>query len=185
MTIKNALLVSLFLLAAACGGGKPKTQPEPKPEPDPHGEIPCSAEIALACDTESADGCLDGRTLFHVCVPNGETAGPPCEQEIAKVCGEGQIDACLATPQYSTSHLCVHATAKAAPAAGTCPEGQAFYAPGCGSDTNPLTTEGCYAPCETASCGAGFTCKTATYNPCHNSMCDACGGEVKLCMPSS
>src|SRR5688572_28291543 len=146
MTIKHLLLSSLFLVTAACGGSKPKTDPDPKPEPpDTSGAIACSAEIALACDEASADGCLDGRTEFHVCVPNGETAGPPCEQEIAKVCGEGQVDACLATPRYASSHLCVFAPAAKETAGASCPAGEAFFAPGCGSGVPKLPAEGCYA----------------------------------------
>jgi hypothetical protein len=181
----KTILVAVLVLAA-CGGSKPKTEPEPEPDPAPtHGAVPCSAELALACPGEAPDGCLDNRTEFHVCAPAGEAAGPPCEQEIAKVCDAGQIDACVATPRFAANHICVFSPEPAKTADPSCPAGQGFYAPGCGSDNNPLTSEGCYASCETASCGAGFTCKTATYDPCHNSMCDACGGEVKLCLPSS
>lgn len=178
--VTTALIAILF---AACSKSTPAVKPDP--EPKPTGALACEAKIALVCAEGEADGCADGRTLFHACVPAGETAGPPCEQEIAKVCPAGQVDACLATPVLAATHLCV-VTAAAAPVASACPEGQAFFAPGCGSEDTKLDAEGCYASCAAgAACAAGFTCKTVTTDPCHDSMCDACGSESQLCIPSA
>jgi hypothetical protein len=179
--ISTALIAVLF--AAGCSKSKPAVTPDPEPRPA-GGAIACEAELALACAEGEADGCLDARTLFHACVPAGETAGPPCEQEIAKVCPDGQIDACLATPPLASTHLCV--VTAAAPVANACPDGQAFYAPGCGSEQTKLDAAGCYASCAAgAACAAGFTCKAVTTNPCHDSTCDACGAESQLCIPAA
>lgn len=179
----NKILLALtFASLAACGGGQKPRKPEPKPTPT--GALACSVEIALACPADTTDGCGDGRTVFHVCVADGETAGPPCTQEIAKVCGEGQVDACLATPAYAENHVCVYAPAEESHAANSCPSGQSFYAPGC--QGTPLANEGCYAPCpQDASCGDGLACKTVGVDPCHDQTCDACGAEVELCVPAS
>src|SRR5512134_3266096 len=117
MTKLSSTLIAL-LVAAGCGGGGKAGKPPGRPDPAPtHGEIPCSSELALACAEGAADGCVDGKTTFHVCVPTAETAGPACEMEIAKVCGEGQVDACLTTPVLSTQHVCVfpNATKAAGP----------------------------------------------------------------------
>src|SRR5678816_4439471 len=166
--MKTLLALTIASLAACGGGTKTPNKPEPKPTT---GALACSVEISLACAEGSADGCGDGRTAFHVCVADGETAGPPCSQEIAKVCGDDQIDACLATPAYADNHLCVYAPATPETAGNSCPDGASFYAPGC--DGNPLAAEGCYSPCpQDASCGDGMQCKTVSIDPCHNATCD-------------
>lgn len=58
------------------------------------------------------------------------------------------------------------------------------FSPGCGDD--PLAAAGCYVRCPTDSdCGAGFTCRVVSINPCANSLCDACGQQVALCLPAT
>ena len=180
--MKNLASVFLALAIAACSSSaKPPIKPNPDPKP-PAGALSCEAKLVLPCPDGAADGCLDARTQFHVCVATGETAGPSCEQEIAKVCGEGEIDACLTTPAFAANHVCVFAPAPVA-AGPTCAGGQEHFVPGCGS-TVPFA-EGCYAQCGTAACQAGFECKSVTINPCHGQACAACGAEAKLCMPSA
>lgn len=80
---------------------------EPSPPVTTNTGTHCELEVALVCAEGTADGCADGRTLHHVCVPLGEVTGPPCTQEIAKVCPEGQVDACVHDPQLAETHLCV------------------------------------------------------------------------------
>jgi len=178
------LLLSL-LLVAGCGGGpaKPPTRPEPKPQ---HGEIACSAELALACAEDSHDGCGDGQTLFHVCVANGETTGPSCTEEVAKVCGDGQVDACLATPALAANHVCVYPAAEPVSPSASCPEGEGWVTPGCGGEATSAFDAGCYATCSDGqACGAGFTCTDVTIDPCAGEACDACGAGGQICLPAT
>jgi hypothetical protein len=118
----KTIMFVVAVLAAACGGAPAKDQPIGNTEPSGatttttdtpassmSSGIECAKEIALTCDAGTADGCVDGRTQYHVCVADGETVGPTCDKEIAKVCGAGQVDACMATPVYAAGHLCVFA----------------------------------------------------------------------------
>ncbi|MCA9720536.1 MAG: hypothetical protein KC468_38090 [Myxococcales bacterium] len=80
-------------------------------------------------------------------------------------------------------------------AAGTCvqetPEDCAadeFYAArGCDEpfEGTEVVPRGCYRPCEDdpASCPEGTTCVLAFVDPCYMADCDACGGELALCVP--
>jgi hypothetical protein len=120
--MKNILIATSILLAAACGGAqdKDKEQPvanvsSPSTGSEPaagepaatSGGVECAAEILLECGAGFSDGCVGDRTMFHVCVADGEAAGPTCDKEVMKVCPTGQVDACTTTPQYAMSHLCV------------------------------------------------------------------------------
>lgn len=70
------------------------------------------------------------------------------------------------------------------PAPNACPAGQAEYAHGCGGE--PAFATGCYAKCAGgAGCPDGTTCTQVTINPCHGSMCDACGAPAELCLPGT
>jgi hypothetical protein len=73
---------------------------------------PCANKIKISCEAGQQDGCDTGLTTLHVCVPQKEKAGPPCEQEIAKVCDPGFVDACLASPPPATKHVCVKTAPK-------------------------------------------------------------------------
>lgn len=58
------------------------------------------------------------------------------------------------------------------------------FTPGCGDD--PLEAAGCYVRCPPDSdCGAGATCRVVSIDPCANSLCDACGQQVALCLPAA
>ncbi|HSJ99922.1 MAG TPA: hypothetical protein VK932_01730 [Kofleriaceae bacterium] len=100
-----ALALALALLAACGGSAPPASSPPSTGEPPSTGG--CAQEIAIRC-ANGVDGCIDGRTTEHVCVPADATLGPSCELEIAMVCPEGQIDGCLRTPPVSARHVCVY-----------------------------------------------------------------------------
>jgi hypothetical protein len=112
--MKNIIIVIGIVFTAACGGAQDKDkQPaadisEPSdPTATTVGGVECAAELMLTCGQGFSDGCTGDRTAFHVCVADGETAGPTCDKEIMKACATGQVDACTTTPQYSMNHLCV------------------------------------------------------------------------------
>ncbi len=67
--------------------------------------------------------------------------------------------------------------------AGTCAANSAcrWLEPGC---DEPAVSAGCYPAddCTEGSCGDGQTCTTASYDPCWNAACDACGAEALLCL---
>lgn len=111
--LASALVIILGL--AACGGSSDTPVASPgtgtgtgtgtDPDRPPPAEG-CAREIAIRC-MNGVDGCDDGRTIEHVCVPLDAKAGPACELEIALVCPEGQIDGCLRSPPVSRNHVCV------------------------------------------------------------------------------
>jgi hypothetical protein len=81
--MKKTILVVLF--AVACGGkSKPETTSAPPTDPN----------APVSNSDPSAAGAGSGE-------------GTGCEKEIAMVCPDGQIDACLKTPQEGTVHKCV------------------------------------------------------------------------------
>jgi hypothetical protein len=102
-----------LILVAACSGGTKSTPTTPMPPETGSGSPPvaqtngCAKEIAIRCKAPGVDGCTKGLTTEHVCVPDTETAGPPCTQELAKQCPEGQEDACLHQPAVAATHICV------------------------------------------------------------------------------
>ncbi len=106
--MKQLSFVLVLALLACSGGSKPSPSSPPST-----GVVPgapargCAQEIALRCE-HGVDGCVEGKTTEHVCVPPDATPGPPCEQEIAKVCPDGQSDGCLRTPPVSANHICVY-----------------------------------------------------------------------------
>jgi hypothetical protein len=104
-------LLALILVAACSGGTKSSPPPMTPPAGDPPvAQAPtngCSKDIAIRCKAPGVDGCTNGLTTEHVCVAEGETAGPPCSQELAKQCPEGQEDACLRQPAVATTHVCI------------------------------------------------------------------------------
>lgn len=70
------------------------------------------------------------------------------------------------------------------PKPSACPDGQSELAHGCGG--GPAFETGCYAKCTGgAACPEGTTCTQVTINPCHGSMCDACGAPAELCLPGT
>ena len=102
------LALAILLALAACGGSKPATSPGTGPGTGPEPpKTGCAREIAIRC-MNGVDGCDDGRTTEHVCVPVDAKAGPACELELALVCPEGQIDGCLRSPPVSRNHVCVY-----------------------------------------------------------------------------
>ena len=107
---KLAVVVA-FAFAAACGSKAPATSTtssasEPAPTKTASAGVPCTDEIALDCPN-GVDGCVGGKTTVHVCVAADATPANSCTEENALVCPEGQIDACLQTPQSATNHICV------------------------------------------------------------------------------
>lgn len=70
-----------------------------------------------------------------------------------------------------------------------CEAGKTYQMPGCG-DNNDFKA-GCYATCTSdASCGAGEECRKATVIPecaqkTTGTVCDACGTNANLCLPSN
>ncbi|HET7501918.1 MAG TPA: hypothetical protein VFK02_12965 [Kofleriaceae bacterium] len=76
------------------------------PAPAAPADVACATATTLTCDTGQHDGCTDGLTTVHVCVPGDAKAGPPCAQP-APACPSGQIDACLHDPPRSINHVCV------------------------------------------------------------------------------
>ncbi|MBN2529981.1 MAG: hypothetical protein JXR76_26560 [Deltaproteobacteria bacterium] len=75
-------------------------------------------------------------------------------------------------------------TKKACPV--SCKQGEGLFEPGCGgSDYMPKIEEGCFLPCEGASCQEGI-CQQTTINPCVCApgalCCDACGKSQWLCL---
>ncbi len=103
-------LIAFVIIAglAACGSKGANAPANPTLDPAPTGQTStgCAQEISIRC-VSGVDGCMDGRTTAHVCVPSDAQAGPPCEQEIALQCPEGQEDACLRQPAVSDKHICV------------------------------------------------------------------------------
>lgn len=70
-----------------------------------------------------------------------------------------------------------------------CDDGKTFQEPaGCAPDATTPILAGCYASCTTpgAACPGG-TCQNAFVNPCRcesaEGCCDACSGEMLLCVP--
>lgn len=60
-----------------------------------------------------------------------------------------------------------------------------WLVPGCETGgPNALTEAGCYPAedCSADSCGAGQTCQTVSYDPCHNQACDSCAAEGAVCL---
>jgi len=67
--------------------------------------------------------------------------------------------------------------------AGQCPAGQTFFAPGCGE--SPIPEKACYTTCtDDSACTDGQQCQEATYHPCTDSPCRACGSSTKVCLPA-
>jgi hypothetical protein len=71
---------------------------------------------------------------------------------------------------------------------GPCPPDRVWAEPGCGEEPGLLLPEpGCYFPCDgpDSVCETG-SCQPAWINPCvcpeGQDCCDACGGEMWLCM---
>ena len=57
-----------------------------------------------------------------------------------------------------------------------------MFVKGCGD--GPLFATACYAQCKDGACAdPDTTCTKVTIDPCHNSMCDACGRPDELCLP--
>ena len=63
---------------------------------------------------------------------------------------------------------------------GTDPSCQ-WLTPGCSGE--PIVT-GCYPVqgCDVTPCGENLTCVERSYNPCHNKLCDGCGGSYFTCV---
>lgn len=112
--MKKLLFVVVMGALAACASNQKSQQgaiamenPGPRP-PESQGvskpPIPCAQEIAFNCPV-GVDGCIGGKTLYHVCVPQ-ELGG--CATPIALACPEGQIDACLLQPPAANGHICVY-----------------------------------------------------------------------------
>lgn len=70
-----------------------------------------------------------------------------------------------------------------------CQKGE-YFLPGCSDE--PGIVAGCYERCAgaEATCGAGTACTTVTVMPAcaladaENPACEACGEDVRLCLPS-
>jgi hypothetical protein len=106
----GAMRSVLLVLLIGCGGGNaPVAKGGGGDLPPPTGptNVDCRLRIGLRCPDGRVDGCNSGKTLVHICIPEGEQPGPPCSQEIAKQCPSGQTDACLKAPPVATTHLCV------------------------------------------------------------------------------
>jgi hypothetical protein len=108
---RAAAIAIAIAIASACASRGAPLAPAPGAAA-PAAEAPaaaatgCAREIAIRCAT-GVDGCLDGRTIEHVCVADGAMAGPSCAVELALVCPPGQRDGCLTEPPVSRHHLCV------------------------------------------------------------------------------
>ena len=83
--MKKLGTILVLSFAFACGGGKSKPETTTAPPTDPN--------TPVSNTDPSAGGTGSGDT--------------GCEKEIAMVCPDGQIDACLKTPQEGTVHKCV------------------------------------------------------------------------------
>ncbi len=61
-----------------------------------------------------------------------------------------------------------------------------WLVPGCGSGTETVTPEGCYPidDCTANSCDEGEACVTTVHDPCAFSLCNACGAEANVCLPT-
>lgn len=108
------LSMILVVVALGCGGSKsaPSTPAtggggDMSMASGGGGGVECAKEVALQC-AAGKDGCLDGKTLVHVCVADDATGSVPCAQEVALECPQGQVDGCLKTPAVSANHLCVY-----------------------------------------------------------------------------
>lgn len=61
-----------------------------------------------------------------------------------------------------------------------------WLVPGCAEgEAAPPAVEGCYraGDCLQTGCGEWGACDTVTHDPCWNDFCDACGGEINVCVP--
>jgi hypothetical protein len=72
----------------------------------PAADVACASTTTLTCDAGQRDGCADGLTTVHACVPGDAKAGAPCAQP-GPACPAGQVDACRNDPPRSINHVCV------------------------------------------------------------------------------
>ncbi len=134
-------------------------------QPDTIDDYPsfCGYAVETPCGTQTVEAsCVDveGAVVWQFDSP------PTCEAEPEQCQTYDGPGACEADP------------------------GCAWRTPGCagGEGAPSLDTAGCFPieDCATTvdACGAWGTCTLVTHNPCWNSECDACGGEISVCIPN-
>ena len=148
------------------GCNPPPCTPEDPCEPPPEcpvqaptwgepcsGMVSCSYEIDVGCGPQPATATCDGATWS---VQPSISCNPPAPADCPTLPTEEQ---CSAFPNCR------------------------WLVPGCGMPALPQA--GCFeaTDCLDASCLAGETCQEVVINPCHNQLCDACGGLVSVCLP--
>lgn len=151
----------------------------------PPAECPATApEVGTLCNEEP--GTFDGYPsycTYDVSTPCGEQpAVLGCQQSPISLEYEWVIveaPSCEAEPSqcqaYASSALC------------EADVGCSWRVPGCGDELGaPAVPTGCYpsADCEVSGCGDWGTCTNVTFDPCWNSLCDACGAETNVCIPN-
>jgi hypothetical protein len=116
-----------------------------------------------------------------------------CDYSVETACGSAQIGVYCGydgvgsvwESSYSEELMCEQGcTAYGSEVGCAATEDCRWLVPGCDEGTNALTEAGCFPAdeCQATSCGAGQSCETVTYDPCHNASCNACGAETSVCL---
>lgn len=146
--------------------------PPPCPQAMPAEGSPCVEEFGTPQDCSwVAQTACGPAEVTGTCIPdqldgvgyNWQLTAPSCTPEVP-LCS-----------QYDNAGLCDADT--------TC----RWLVPGCSEEPKPEGfATGCYpiANCTADSCGEDAECTSVSYNPCWNELCDACGADASICLPT-
>lgn len=149
------------------------------PPPDCPAELP---SIGTACDYDPETFLYPAFCMYDTETPCGvESVTVSCASDQGEMVW--QFDSpptCEATPEQCQGY----GSPSACDADPTC----SWRVPGCSesSEAPSLAEAGCFplADCTTDGCGSWGTCTLVTFDPCWNSLCNACGAEANVCVPN-
>jgi hypothetical protein len=170
---------------ATCNGGvwtldlAPPCNPPPPPQ--------CPVEIpALGAQCEAdSEGMVPMDCVYTMATPCGD-------QQVIMSC-EAATQGELPSWVFSTAPTCEalpeECQGYAESTACDTDPGCVWRVPSCSATVNaPDVVAGCYAvdDCDVdpTACGAWGTCQLLSYDPCWNSLCNACGAQASMCVPN-
>ena len=166
--------------SATCANGVWSVTPAPPCNPPPPD---CPTEVPNVGDScEEYNSCA--YTIDTPCGPQNVTLACEDEPSLGElVWAYVQAPTCEASPEdcqlYGASGAC------------DADPGCAWRVPSCGpTQEAPDVEAGCYPaaacdPMDADSCGTWGTCEMRSYDPCWNSLCNACGASDNICVPNT